>query len=145
MLRRSKELRITLIDEAVTNSSCKQPRNDKSSCLSKLEFKTAGRGRFQLYKRVHTRVFANGRSPLKNFSQEERVPSEEVVGVNQPFPSLARAVARSNTTAQPHCFFSNRGSRGALLTVSKPGAKRGDWISPMIRSVGNHSLLFLWC
>lgn len=26
--------------------------------------------------------------------------------------------------------------------VSKPGAKPRDWISPMIRLVGNHSLLF---
>lgn len=40
---------------------------------------------------------------------------KEVVGVNKPFPSLARALARSKTTAQPHCFFSfsNRGSMGA--------------------------------
>lgn len=41
MLRRSKEFRITLIDEAVTNSSYKEPRNDKESCLSKLEVKSA--------------------------------------------------------------------------------------------------------
>jgi len=37
-----------------------------------------------------------------------------------------------------------REAKGAWLTVSKPGAKRRDWISPMIRSVGNHSLLFSW-
>ena len=36
-----------------------------------------------------------------------------------------------------------RGEGSLTYGVSKPGAK--DWISPMIRSVGNHSLLFLWC
>lgn len=38
--------------------------------------------------------------------EEERFPSEEVVGVNQPFPSLARAVARSKTQPRNCTAFS---------------------------------------
>ncbi|PKI65502.1 hypothetical protein CRG98_014112 [Punica granatum] len=89
-----------------------------------------------------------GSSPLISNSIKLEVTKEPCIALNREPPNTPARAANFGMLGdiiivEPNAYIAFAGApvireKEKGFTVSKPGAKRRDWISPIIRSVGNH-------